>query len=428
MHDLNWAQTDFMEQSQAFAEKIFADVRLLSQSPAPLTGVTRTSYSPEEGRVLKYLSDVCCGLGLQVETDPAGNVWGTLRGSDPELPAVVSGSHCDSVPDGGNYDGLAGIVAALCTARWMQYLGFSPKRDFRVVIMRGEEEGLLGSLGMLGQLTEDDLSRRMRSGSAGPTLRELLTGIGVDPASVSSGKHCVDFAKIAAFIEVHIEQSARLDNAVTDRVGVVTGIRGLIRHRTIQAIGETAHAGAVDFPYRKDAALACARFSSRLYDFWQHELSLGRDLVATTGVIHTSPSASMNKIAGECIVSLDARSLSVAELNLFEKKVEAILQETAEETGVIFKTDPLMRLAPVEADEGVMKKLETSADILKIGTQRMPSGAGHDAMNFAAAGVPFAMLFVANRFGSHNPNEYMAMDDFLNAAGILARTVMDFDR
>ena len=138
MHDLNWAQTDFMEQSQAFAEKIFADVRLLSQSPAPLTGVTRTSYSPEEGRVLKYLSDVCCGLGLQVETDPAGNVWGTLRGSDPELPAVVSGSHCDSVPDGGNYDGLAGIVAALCTARWMQYLGFSPKRDFRVVIMRGE--------------------------------------------------------------------------------------------------------------------------------------------------------------------------------------------------------------------------------------------------------------------------------------------------
>ena len=222
MHDLNWAQTDFTEQSQAFAEKIFADVRLLSQSPAPLTGVTRTSYSSEEGRVLKYLSDVCCGLGLQVETDPAGNVWGTLRGSDPELPAVVSGSHCDSVPDGGNYDGLAGIVAALCTARWMQYLGFSPKRDFRVVIMRGEEEGLLGSLGMLGQLTEDDLSRRMQSGSAGPTLRELLTGIGVDPAAVSSGKHCVDFAKIAAFIEVHIEQSARLDNAVTDRVGVVT--------------------------------------------------------------------------------------------------------------------------------------------------------------------------------------------------------------
>ena len=89
-----------------------------------------------------------------------------------------------------------------------------------------------------------------------------------------------------------------MDNAVTDRVGVVTGIRGLIRHRTIQAIGETAHAGAVDCPYRKDAALACARFSSRLYDFWQHELSLGRDLVATTGVIRTSPSASMNKIAG----------------------------------------------------------------------------------------------------------------------------------
>ena len=89
MHDLNWAQTDFMAQSQAFAEKIFSDVRLLSQSPAPLTGVTRTSYSPEEGRVLKYLSDVCCGLGLQVETDPAGNVWATLRGSDPELPAVV---------------------------------------------------------------------------------------------------------------------------------------------------------------------------------------------------------------------------------------------------------------------------------------------------------------------------------------------------
>ena len=129
MHDLNWAQTDFTEQSQAFAEKIFADVRLLSQSPAPLTGVTRTSYSSEEGRVLKYLSDVCCGLGLQVETDPAGNVWGTLRGSDPELPAVVSGSHCDSVPDGGNYDGLAGFFtqAGLSRCHHARRRGRSPR-------------------------------------------------------------------------------------------------------------------------------------------------------------------------------------------------------------------------------------------------------------------------------------------------------------
>lgn len=426
MTDENWTAGAFAEATREFAARIFSDVRAISRSPAPLTGVTRTSYSPEEAAVLEHLAGVCRGLGLEVERDPAGNVWATLPGRDRTLPAVVSGSHVDSVPDGGNYDGLAGIAAALATARWMRIRGFTPLRDFRVVLMRGEEEGLYGSLGMRGGVTEADLGRRLRTG--GPTLRELLERNGIDPQVVSGGKPVVDFSKMACFLETHIEQSARLDGSKDRRLGIVTGIRGLVRRREIRAVGETAHAGAVDFPFRRDAALACVRFSSKLYEAWMRELALGRDLVVTTGILSTPPSAAMNKIAGECSVSLDARSLSPEELDRVEEIVERLMREAAEETGTAVTADPVARVEPVVSDPELMRRLEASASALAVGCQRLPSGAGHDSMNFREAGVPFAMLFIANQNGSHNPNEGMLMGDFLEAAAVLARTVMDFDR
>lgn len=422
---LSWTKEDFARETRAFAEKIFADVRRMSRSPAPLTGVTRTSYSPEEAAVQAYLTEVSASLGLEIERDPAGNVWASLPGQDRQLPAVASGSHCDSVPDGGNYDGLAGIAAALAAARWMKRCGFTPRRDFRAVLLRGEEEGLLGSAGLRGALSADDLDRKFREGE--PELRVLLERNSIDPARVSGGVPLIDFSKLAVFLEVHIEQSARLDEASVNRLGIVTGIRGLIRHRTIRALGETAHAGAVDYPYRHDAALACALFASKLYAAWEHELALGRDLVATAGVIQTPPSAAMNKIAGECMVSLDARSLSAEELDRFTGIVENILADAAREARVTIETDPLMRIEPMASDPELMARLEASAAALSVGCQRLPSGAGHDAMIFGAAGVPFAMLFIANRYGSHNPRESMEMDDFLNAAAVLTRMVMGFD-
>ena len=148
--------TDFQKDSLVFAQKCFDDVRAMSKDT---TGVSRQGYSPVETKVLEYFKKIGVELNLEISTDKAGNVWMTVPGKNRELPALVSGSHADSVPQGGNYDGLAGIVAALTVARWMRETGYQPERDYTVLMMRMEESSwfgkcYVGSLGMTGQLTE----------------------------------------------------------------------------------------------------------------------------------------------------------------------------------------------------------------------------------------------------------------------------------
>ncbi len=258
-----------------FCSKIFDDVRAMSKDGP---GVTRQGYGPVETKTLDYLTAIGRDLGLEIKKDPAGNVWMTLPGKDRTLPAFVSGSHADSVPEGGNYDGLAGITAALYTARAMKKAGFTPKRDFTVLMMRCEESSFygksyIGSLAFTGKLTPDvtALTDRTKEKTLGEHMREC----GFDPEKLTTGNPLMDLKKIAAFVELHIEQGPTLTSSETVRTGIVTGIRGNIRHKQVKIIGETAHSGAVDKPYRHDAVLACADFLSRMDKAWD-EFSLRR--------------------------------------------------------------------------------------------------------------------------------------------------------
>ena len=253
--------TDFQKDSLVFAQKCFDDVRAMSKDT---TGVSRQGYSPVETKVLEYFKKIGVELNLEISTDKAGNVWMTVPGKNRELPALVSGSHADSVPQGGNYDGLAGIVAALTVARWMRETGYQPERDYTVLMMRMEESSwfgkcYVGSLGMTGQLTEKDLALKHRSN--GKTLAETIKECGFNPEDLTTGEPVVDLAKMAAFIELHIEQGPTLDSSEEYRVGIVTGIRGNLRHKTIRCIGQTAHSGAVDKQFRHDAVLAFAELA-----------------------------------------------------------------------------------------------------------------------------------------------------------------------
>ena len=210
--------TDFQKDSLVFAQKCFDDVRAMSKDT---TGVSRQGYSPVETKVLEYFKKIGVELNLEISTDKAGNVWMTVPGKNRELPALVSGSHADSVPQGGNYDGLAGIVAALTVARWMRETGYQPERDYTVLMMRMEESSwfgkcYVGSLGMTGQLTEKDLALKHRSN--GKTLAETIKECGFNPEDLTTGKPVVDLAKMAAFIELHIEQGPTLDSS-EDRFG-----------------------------------------------------------------------------------------------------------------------------------------------------------------------------------------------------------------
>lgn len=419
--------SELQQKGLEFAKKIFDDIRAMS---ADVQGVTRQAFSAKETEVLDYLTKIGQSLQLEITLDRAGNVWMTLPGKDRSLPAFVAGSHVDSVPQGGNYDGLAGVTAALTVAWWMRQTGFQPVRDYTVLMMRGEESSFfgkayMGSLGMLGKLTAKDLALKIRDGSC--TLAEAMQSCGIDTEAVSGGKPLVDIDRIAAFVELHIEQGPTLDAQKEARAGIVTGIRGNIRHKAVRILGEAAHSGATDKPYRHDALMAFTDWMQRVDRAWDRWLIQGEDLVFTVGVLKMAPSAAISVIPGEVTFSVDIRSLSADTVKRFHELMQKYGEEVASERGVKIEYDPALVTAPSGVDAALSDRLETSAKAEGIPCMRLASGAGHDSAVLGNNGIPVAMIFVANQLGSHNPHEAMKMEDFMQGTDILWAAVSHFD-
>lgn len=419
--------SELQQKGLEFAKKIFDDIRAMS---ADVQGVTRQAFSAKETEVLDYLTKIGQSLQLEITPDRAGNVWMTLPGKDRSLPAFVAGSHVDSVPQGGNYDGLAGVTAALTVAWWMRQTGFQPVRDYTVLMMRGEESSFfgkayMGSLGMLGKLTAKDLALKIRDGSC--TLAEAMQSCGIDTEAVSGGKPLVDIDRIAAFVELHIEQGPTLDAQKEARAGIVTGIRGNIRHKAVRILGEAAHSGATDKPYRHDALMAFTDWMQRVDRAWDRWLIQGEDLVFTVGVLKMASSVAISVIPGEVTFSVDIRSLSADTVKRFHDLMQKYGEEVASERGVKIEYDPALVTAPSGVDAALSDRLETSAKAEGIPCMRLASGAGHDSAVLGNNGIPVAMIFVANQLGSHNPHEAMKMEDFMQGTDILWAAVSHFD-
>ncbi|MCR8920490.1 Zn-dependent hydrolase [Parasutterella secunda] len=419
--------SELQQKGLEFAKKIFDDIRAMS---ADVQGVTRQAFSAKETEVLDYLTKIGQSLQLEITPDQAGNVWMTLPGKDRSLPAFVAGSHVDSVPQGGNYDGLAGVTAALTVAWWMRQTRFQPVRDYTVLMMRGEESSFfgkayMGSLGMLGKLTAKDLALKIRDGSC--TLAEAMQSCGIDTEAVSGGKPLVDIDRIAAFVELHIEQGPTLDAQKEARAGIVTGIRGNIRHKAVRILGEAAHSGATDKPYRHDALMAFTDWMQRVDRAWDRWLIQGEDLVFTVGVLKMASSAAISVIPGEVTFSVDIRSLSADTVKRFHDLMQKYGEEVASERGVKIEYDPTLVTAPSGVDAALSDRLETSAKAEGIPCMRLASGAGHDSAVLGNNGIPVAMIFVANQLGSHNPHEAMKMEDFMQGTDILWAAVSHFD-
>ena len=410
-----------------YAKAILDTVRRMS---ADTLGVTRQGYSELETDVLHYLQGLGRDLDLEIHSDDAGNVWMTLPGRDRSLPALVSGSHVDSVPQGGNYDGLAGVTAALTVAWWMRRHQFQPERDYTVLMMRCEESSFfgkayVGSLGMMGRLTTADLLLRHRTQDI--TLGQSISSCGLDANALTTGKPVIDLEKFGSFIELHIEQGPTLTSNEKVRVGVVTGIRGNVRHKNVVCHGETAHSGAVNKEFRHDAVMATAALIHRLENAWQEWLDKGEDLVFTVGVIRTGVTAAISVIPGEVSFTVDMRSLSADTCERFHTLMLEEAAKIEKERGVRFDFDKALYTAPGAVDQALSDRLYAAAEANHIPCMRLPSGAGHDAAVIGAAGVPVAMIFVANQNGSHNPHEEMQMKDFMTGVDLLWQTVRTFD-
>ncbi|MBI4182711.1 MAG: hydantoinase/carbamoylase family amidase [Proteobacteria bacterium] len=403
------------------AEDLFARLAAASRDEV---GITRPSYGEREQAALDLVAEAGRGLGLGVRTDYAGNLYLTLAGRDRARPPVLAGSHLDSVPKGGNYDGAAGVLGALVAVAALRRAGVTPAEDVTVVGFRGEESPWfavhhIGSRAALGLLPPEELESARRV-DTGRTLAEHMAELGCDLAALRARKAFLDPRRVRAFYEIHIEQGPVLEHDGIP-VGIVTGIRGNLRARHARCVGAYAHSGATPRRLRHDAALAVAEFMGVLEAEWLRLEAEGRDLVLTFGKVGTNPEAhTHSKVPGEMFFTIDARSHEADTLDRMQEFALAQARAIGARRGVAFELGPLSRVKPATMDAGLRAGLHAAARALDIRASDIASGGGHDAGDFANAGVPTAMIFVRNPHGSHNPDEHMEMADFEQAVAVLA--------
>jgi N-carbamoyl-L-amino-acid hydrolase len=393
-------------------------------------GITRDSYGPGEQKGLDIVEAFSADLGLDCERDAAANLIISLEGQDPSKSFAACGSHMDSVPQGGNFDGAAGVLAGLLALGRMRAQGIVPPRTIKLLALRGEESPwfgrpYIGSSALFGELSAHDLAARHRT--SGQTLKDCMREAGANTDQIEKQEHLLEPKSIAAFIELHIEQGPVLI-ARDLPTAIVTGIRGNIRHRTITCTGEAGHSGAVPRWLRRDAVFAVADLITRLDEHWRVLLERGLDLVVTTGVMSTDPDQhAVTRIPGEVTFSLDIRSQSTSTLEAFYQLVQTECRAISTERKVRFHFDRRVDAKPARMNPDLVNKLLAITHRMGLPAETIPSGAGHDAAVFANAGIPTTMIFVRNANGSHNPHEAMEIDDFLKGADILFQALLEID-
>lgn len=391
----------------------------LRQSAFDGVGISRLAYSEKESQALEIVEAEARDIRLITERDAAANLVATLPGSDETLPFIACGSHIDSVPQGGNYDGAAGVVAALAAIAKLQADGFKPLRTLKLFALRGEESArfgkpYLGSSCLFGKLKPTDLETKAEDD--GRTLRECMREVGVEINRIAASEVLLNPKTAAAWVELHIEQGPVL-TARNLPVGIVTGIRGNIRHRAVQCVGEAGHSGAVPRWLRHDAVFGYCELITHLDAHWRTLLERGHDLVMTSGIVATDHEVNaIARIPDTVRFAFEVRSQSQTTLDSTYQLFLSECASVSRERGISFQLDEKIEAAGAMMDEGWVMRLAATAERLGHPCETIASGAGHDAAVFANAGVPSAMIFVRNQHGSHNPREAMELSDL--AAGI----------
>ena len=405
----------------ASASRIDADLTALSGITDPERPWTRRAFSPrfDEGR--RYLSDRFAQAGLAVSVDGGGNLLGRRPGSVAGRGTIMLGSHSDTVPDGGRFDGVAGVVVALEVARILTDRGVTLRHDLAVADFLAEEVSIfgvscIGSRAMAGVLPPDWLDRQ----SGGRDLRQALRDVGGDPRSLN-GPLASD---LRAFLEMHIEQGPVLEREGVS-LGLVTGIVGITRV-AVTVTGRADHAGTTPMDGRADALVCAAGIVRQIERQARGMTGRGRHFTATVGEFEIAPNAA-NVVPAHVRMLVDIRAESPDDMRSFLQWLDG-LQGGQGDRPVAVETRRVSANDPVQLDAGLVDALARSARALDIGHRRMVSGAGHDAA-FMARLCPAAMVFVPCLGGrSHCPEEWAGTDDLTLAAEVLADTVIAIDR
>ena len=408
----------------ARAERLFAELAEISADPP---GVTRASFGTIETAAHAMIRREAEAIGLIHHTDAVGNLYVTLPGKDQNAPVLMTGSHLDSVPHGGNFDGAAGVLAGLVM---LERLAEGPplRCDVILMVIRAEEmiwfpTHYLGSRAAFG-LLPPEAPDQLRRSDTGRTLADHMEEAGFEPQAIRDGKPQLGPQKIKAFVEVHIEQGPVLVDADIP-IGIVTGIRGNIRHRFARITGETTHAGGVPRCRRRDAVLAGVELVASLEEWWQAAEVAGEDMVLTIGEFSTDPlQHGITKVPGLVTFTLDVRSQDEALLSRFAAFLHSQASDIAARRRVDIDLGTSTQSAASPMSRDIQQGLIAAAHACGIAHMEIPSGGGHDCATFASLGVPSGMIFIRNRNGSHNPDEAMEFDDFSRATDVLTKWVL----
>jgi hydantoinase/carbamoylase family amidase len=393
--------------------ELAADIEAAAAFGADDDGVTRFAWSRELFAVYDWLAERLRRLGLEAEVDAAGNLIGRWElGSG--APIVV-GSHLDTVPHGGRYDGALGVLAGLHALRLLRARDFEPRRPLWLVSFMDEEgarfgTALFGSRAFAGEDVRTLGDRRDRDGVS------LPEAMGAAGFALDRAREARRIDEIGSYLELHIEQGPVLEGARVD-VGIVTAIVGLIAYRA-RMLGEANHAGTTPMAVRRDALAGAARVVLALRD----EALRREGMTANVGKIQVHPGGS-NVVPGACEFTIDVRAPTAEALASAEQHVHETLARVSEEEDLGVELEEIYRLAPVPLDQHLQETLERAAGTIGAKTMRLPSGAGHDAMVLARH-VPTAMVFVPSRRGiSHSPDEFTAPEQCELGARVLAEAL-----
>jgi len=379
-------------------------------------GSDRIAFTDHNRIALNYLSGLMADAGMEVHTDFAGNLVGRRPGTDDSLPPLLAGSHIDTVPNGGHYDGIVGVMSAIEVARTLSDQDIELRHALEIAVWTNEEGGKTGSRSMDGSVAASEMDL--------PSLGEKNLGEGIrflggDPDRLAENVR--DAGSIAGYVEMHIEQGAILDRERI-QIGVVDGIVG-IKRWYITVHGFTNHAGTTPMDQRQDALYAASQFVTAVRHIVMDEP--GRQ-VATVGKIEAHPGAP-NVIPGRVEASLEIRDLSMDKVDLLFGRIENAAHAIGDDTGTTFDFRHYYTSPAASSDPRISGLVEDSANRLGLSNMHMPSGAGHDAQSFKDI-APLGMIFVPSRDGiSHAPSEFTDPEDITNGANVLLHTLIGMD-
>lgn len=383
----------------------------------PGVGTTRLSYSPEDQLARTYLKKQMKQVGLKVREDAVGNIYGRLEGKDASLPAVMVGSHFDSVPNGGSFDGPAGVVTGLEVAALFQENQLQPVYPLEVIAMVEEEgsrfgSGLLGSRMLAGQVSAENLTSM--KDKDGISVNEAMLALGFNGNQLTEARRTAKDVK--AFIELHIEQGPVLEEAGED-VGIVETIVGMTEIK-VTITGRAGHAGTTPMNARRDALAATVQIVA---DLPQLAMNAAEATVLTIGKLTVYPNGA-NVIPNAVVFTVDVRSKSEACVQSVIQQVKTIIQ-TKTPKGITAEIEEMLYEKPVQLSEKIHQQLRANSEALGLKSRSMVSGAGHDAMIFAGF-TEVGLVFVPSKDGlSHTPEEWTDYEQVQKGIEVVYETV-----